>query len=86
MRFEKVNFEAFKNDMMTYRPMNYMEGHIEEAYDNIVIPVRKTKYSAGYDICTPRSRRDGDMALADVCPFFRGNQRRSGTYQWYRGH
>lgn len=53
MRFEKVNFEAFKNDMMTYRPMNYMEGHIEEAYDNIVIPVRKTKYSAGYDICTP---------------------------------
>lgn len=46
MRFEKVNFEAFKNDMMTYRPMNYMEGHIEEAYDNIVIPVRKTKYSA----------------------------------------
>ena len=53
MKFEKVNFEAFKNDMMTYRPMNYMEGHIEEAYDNIVIPVRKTKYSAGYDICTP---------------------------------
>lgn len=53
MRFEKVSFEAFKNDMMTYRPMNYMEGHIKEAYDNIVIPVRKTKYSAGYDICTP---------------------------------
>ena len=53
MRFEKVNFEAFKNDMMTYRPMNYMEGHIDEAYDNVVIPVRKTKYSAGYDICTP---------------------------------
>lgn len=45
MHFEKVKFEAFKNDMMTYRPMNYMEGHIEEAYDNIVIPVRKTKYS-----------------------------------------
>lgn len=53
MHFEKVKFEAFKNDMMTYRPMNYMEGHIKEAYDNIVIPVRKTKYSAGYDICTP---------------------------------
>ena len=53
MKFEKVSFEAFKNDMMTYRPMNYMEGHIKEAYDNIVIPVRKTKYSAGYDICTP---------------------------------
>lgn len=53
MRFEKVSLEAFKNDMMTYRPMNYMEGNIEEAYDNIVIPVRKTKYSAGYDICTP---------------------------------
>ena len=48
-----MSFEAFKNDMMTYRPMNYMEGHIKEAYDNIVIPVRKTKYSAGYDICTP---------------------------------
>ena len=53
MRFEKVSFEAFKNDMAQYRPINFMAGQVEEAYDNIIIPKRKTKYSAGYDLRTP---------------------------------
>lgn len=53
MRFEKVRLDAFKNDMAMYRPINFMSGDVEKAYENIKIPVRKTKYSAGYDICTP---------------------------------
>lgn len=53
MRFEKVRFEAFEHDMMQYRPINFMGGEVKDAYDKIVIPQRKTKYSAGYDICTP---------------------------------
>ena len=53
MRFERVKFEAFKSDMAMYRPINFMNGDVEKAYENIKIPVRKTKYSAGYDICTP---------------------------------
>ena len=53
MRFEKVRLEAFKNDMAMYRPINFMNGDVEKAYEGIKIPVRKTKYSAGYDVCTP---------------------------------
>ena len=53
MRFERVKLEAFKNDMAMYRPVNFMNGDVEKAYEGIKIPVRKTKYSAGYDICTP---------------------------------
>lgn len=53
MHFERVKFDAFKNDMAMYRPINFMSGEVEKAYDGIKIPVRKTKYSAGYDICIP---------------------------------
>ncbi len=53
MHFERVRLDAFKNDMAMYRPINFMSGDVEKAYDSIKIPVRKTKYSAGYDICTP---------------------------------
>jgi len=56
VHFEKVKFEAFRHDMMLYRPLNYMSGQtVEEAYEKIVLPTRKTKYSAGYDICIPIS-------------------------------
>lgn len=48
-----MKFEAFKNDMAMYRPINFMSGEVEKAYNGIKIPVRKTKYSAGYDICIP---------------------------------
>lgn len=54
MHFEKVSYKAFEHDMMLYRPLNFMDGQTtKQAYDNIVLPVRKTKYSAGYDISTP---------------------------------
>lgn len=53
MRFEKVRYEAFEHDMMQYRPINFMGGEAKKAYDKIKLPERKTKYSAGYDICSP---------------------------------
>ena len=53
MRFEKVRYEAFEHDMMQYRPINFMGGEAKEAYNKIKLPERKTKYSAGYDICSP---------------------------------
>ena len=37
--FEKISFEQFKKDIIDSR----------ELYDNYELPVRKTKYSAGYD-------------------------------------
>ena len=49
MRFEKVKFSSFRKDMLKY---GWNEEHIQTAYDNIRIPERKTKYSAGYDIST----------------------------------
>ena len=54
MHFEKVSFEAFKRDIYQhYGVLSNRE--VEAAYDNIVLPERKTKYSAGYDVCTPVS-------------------------------
>lgn len=53
MHFKKVRYEAFEHDMMQYRPINFMSGEAKKAYDSIKLPERKTKYSAGYDICTP---------------------------------
>lgn len=46
--FEKVSLEEFK------KSVSYLN-NVEEAYDNIVMPKRSTKNSAGYDICTPIS-------------------------------
>ena len=51
MRFEKVAYTAFRDDMC--RNYTIRGDIIEKGYNNIVLPVRKTKYSAGYDICTP---------------------------------
>ena len=49
MRFEKVSYDSFRKDMLKY---GWREESIQTAYDNIKIPERKTKYSAGYDIST----------------------------------
>ena len=46
--FEKISFEQFKKDCL-------LTNNIEETYDNILLPKRGTKYSAGYDIYTPIS-------------------------------
>ena len=59
MKFEKVSFEQFKNDYinMFYQyesqlPLGIDE-YIKDCYDNIVIPTRATKGSAGYDFVMP---------------------------------
>lgn len=51
MRFEKVVMSAFKQDLYRYGFLGL--GFIEESYRNIVLPDRKTRFSAGYDFCTP---------------------------------
>ena len=53
MHFERVTYESFERDMMQYRPMNFLGNEVKEAYQKIELPVRKTKYSAGYDVKTP---------------------------------
>ena len=54
LHFEKVRYEAFEKDMMMYRPINYLSSFdVRGCYESIKLPVRKTKASAGYDICTP---------------------------------
>lgn len=53
MRFEKVSYKAFYEDTKALMDRTLDDKYIEQAYANIVIPERKTKYSAGYDICTP---------------------------------
>ena len=46
--FEKVSLEQFKKDCL-------LVNNVEETYNNIILPKRATKHSAGYDIHTPIS-------------------------------
>lgn len=50
MKFEKVSYKAFRKDMLKY---GFVEEIIDGAYENIAIPSRKTRFSAGYDFVTP---------------------------------
>lgn len=52
MRFEKVKLDAFVNDL-TKNFGNIKVGDATLAWQKIGLPKRSTKYSAGYDICTP---------------------------------
>lgn len=55
-KFEKVSFERFKSDWKdTFgeKYSNVAEDAIKYIYDNIKLPVRATKYSAGYDFFSP---------------------------------
>lgn len=52
--FCKVSFEQFKKDFETYMGPLYCEEHeIERIYENIQLPTRATKGSAGYDFHSP---------------------------------
>lgn len=52
MRFEKVNHDAFVDDLLKqFRYMNI--GDATRIWGRITLPKRSTEYSAGYDICTP---------------------------------
>ena len=49
--FKKVSTEQFKADVMK---TNLCQSNlIKEIYDNVLIPTRATKYSAGYDFFSP---------------------------------
>ncbi len=50
LKFEKVSFEQFKND---FSELVQDETRIKEIYDNLNLPRRKTKGSAGYDFESP---------------------------------
>lgn len=51
-KFYKVSFEQFKKDWLDSFEI-YTEKEIKEIYDNIKLPKRATKGSAGYDFYTP---------------------------------
>lgn len=64
IKFEKVTFGTFlkffqnNQEMMEYanaysNNFENAEGYIKYLYDNIKLPERKTKHSAGYDIYSP---------------------------------
>ena len=52
MRFEKVSYEAFRQDMLKIET-NVTESVIKNAYNAIKLPERATENSAGYDFFTP---------------------------------
>ena len=53
MHFERVTYTAFSDDIRDYYPTKILPEVLFELWNRIKIPERKTKYSAGYDICTP---------------------------------
>jgi dUTP pyrophosphatase len=56
-KFEKVSFEQFKKDWKSLPGAlsAYTDEVIKFVYDNIELPTRGTKYSAGYDFKAPIS-------------------------------
>lgn len=49
-KFEKVSFEQFRD---SFKEMGFLENQISEMYDNLILPRRATKGSAGYDFFAP---------------------------------
>lgn len=52
-RFEKVSFEQFYKDWVDTFGDTYSESHIKEIYEDIKLPQRATKGSAGNDFYLP---------------------------------
>lgn len=52
-QFEKVSYERFAADIYKTFPNQYSDADIREMYDNIILPSRSTKGSAGYDFYSP---------------------------------
>lgn len=49
-KYEKVSLDQFKKDMSSFE---FDDKRIEDIYNNIKLPIRATKYSAGYDFFLP---------------------------------
>lgn len=62
--FEKVSFEEFKKSLVENNHL-LTEEHLKEVYDNIKLPERATKDSAGYDFFSPLDViiRDGNSEV-----------------------
>lgn len=54
IKFEKISLEQYIKDMKEYFPL-VKEDDMEKLYDNIKLPKRGSKGSAGYDIYSPIS-------------------------------
>lgn len=52
MHFEKISFEQWRKDLLKLNK-NTPEEYIKQSYNNIKIPKRATKTSAGYDFFNP---------------------------------
>ena len=52
MRFEKVSFETFVSDL-SKSGISFTLEDAEKYYNEIQLPKRQTKYSAGYDFAVP---------------------------------
>lgn len=53
IKFYKVSYEQFKKDVYNCGFTYIKENEIKEIYDNIKLPKRATKTSAGYDFYSP---------------------------------
>lgn len=53
MRFERVSYSAYADDVRKHFSETIKPEKLFGSWNNIKIPERKTKYSAGYDICCP---------------------------------
>lgn len=53
IKFYKVSYEQFKKDYLESGCGPFIENEIKEIYDNIKLPKRATKGSAGYDFFAP---------------------------------
>jgi len=52
-KFEKVSFSQFSEDIKDTFDDRYFDAQIKYMYDDIKLPKRATKQSAGYDIYSP---------------------------------
>lgn len=52
-KFSKVSYKQFKEDMINLYGDKYSSIEIQDIWDNIKLPTRATKGSAGYDFYAP---------------------------------
>ena len=55
IHFEKISFDQYRKDFGGDDvQMSLFEDYIQKEYDDIILPARATRHSAGYDFHTPR--------------------------------
>lgn len=70
MRFEKISYEQWKKDWDSVQTDMYQpEDVCKQVYDNILLPTRSTKGSAGYDFRIPYEFSVHNDALCTGMPY-----------------